>query len=361
MVSDVLEIARKYMAMRQFDRAVKLLEGRSEIYEQNFDYYLLLAISYLYAGDFGTASTYFQRARNIKLTDTNLLLGQAILFLRRGDTGRALTYYLEIIDNEPENKIALKAMEFIRTKGDYSTICRWIDTGMIEQFYPPLGVNPYKVIGIGIPAAACILGILLAFVFMPYRRPSEGKRADLSSLVLTVSEKRDLREKDLSSGAFSYILSSSQIYESYEKALSYFQSYRDNLAQIEVNRILNSNASVFVKRNMNELMGYFVSPGFDSIKDSPDYSHVLKEPKLYLDCWVVWSGRVSNVIQTENSYLCDFLVGYDSMERVDGVVPLHFSVPPVIEVEKPVKVLARITTRDDKLSLEGKAVYQSVK
>ena len=92
MVSDVLEIARKYMAMRQFDRAVKLLEGRSEIYEQNFDYYLLLAISYLYAGDFGTASTYFQRARNIKLTDTNLLLGQAILFLRRGDTGRALTY-----------------------------------------------------------------------------------------------------------------------------------------------------------------------------------------------------------------------------------------------------------------------------
>lgn len=361
MARDVLDVAKRYMAMRKFDRALKLLEGNSEIYSQDFEYNLLMAVSFLYTGDTGGASVYFQRARNIKLTDTNLLLGQAALFLRRGDTSRALGYYLEIIDNEPENKIAMNAMEFIRTKGDYSTICRWVDTGLIEQFYPPLGMNPYRALGIGIPLTACVLGVLLAFVIVPFRRPSAGKRADLSSFVLPLSERKSLQEKDLSSGAFSYLLTSGQIYDSYEKAQVYFNSYRDNMAQIEINRILNSNASVYVKQKVNVLMGYLEAPGFDSIKDPPSYRQVQSEPKLYLDCWVDWSGRISNVVQTETSYSCDFIIGYETMENVEGIVPLHFKVVPSIEVEKPVKVLAKISSIDGRLCLDGRAVYQSVK
>ena len=147
MAQDVLAAAKKMMRRRQFDKAITILQSRAEIYEDNFEYYLLFAIACLYVGDTGTASAYFQKARKIKITDTTLLLGQAALFLRRGDTDRALQYYLDVLDYEPGNKIAQNAMEFIRTKGDYSTICRWVDTGDIEQFYPPLGVNPFKVAG----------------------------------------------------------------------------------------------------------------------------------------------------------------------------------------------------------------------
>ena len=97
MARDVLDLAEKFMKRRQFDKALKFLDGRAEIYEGNFEYYLLYAIACLYVGDTGAASSYFQKARNIRLTDTNLLLGQAALFLRRGDTDRALQYYLEMI------------------------------------------------------------------------------------------------------------------------------------------------------------------------------------------------------------------------------------------------------------------------
>ena len=356
MARDVLDVAKSYMGRRQFDKAIRLLEGRSEIYAQNFDYYLLLAVACLYAGDTGSASSFFQRARNIKLTDTTLLLGQAALFLRRGDTDRALHYYLEILDNEPENRIASDAMEFIRTKGDYNTICRWVDSGRIEQFYPPLGVNPYKVASVVFPVLACVLGILLVISFVPVKRPSAGTRADLSALVLSVAERKNLQETDLASGSFAYILSNSQINDSYEKAQTYFQHYRDNMAQIEINRILNSNASVLVKQKANVLMSYLEVPGFDTVKDSPSYKAVQGEPALYMDCWVTWSGRVSNVIQTDTSYSCDLLVGYETMETVEGIVPLHFSVIPVIETEKPVKVLAKITSEDGKLALEGRSV-----
>lgn len=361
MARDVLDLAEKFMKRRQFDKALKFLDGRAEIYEGNFEYYLLYAIACLYVGDTGAASSYFQKARNIRLTDTNLLLGQAALFLRRGDTDRALQYYLEIIDYDPQNKIALDAMEFIRTKGDYTTICKWVDTGDIEQFYPPLGINPYKVCGIVMPVVACILGVLIVLKIMPVSNPVEGRRADLSSLVLSVAERKNLQETDLASGSFAYLLSSSQISDSYEKAISYFQQYRDNLSQIEINRLLNSNASLAVKQKANFLMSYLGEPSFDTVKDIPPYREVEKESALYLDCWVSWSGRISNVVQDENSYSCDLLVGYETMEKVEGIVPVRFKVPPEIENEKPVTVLAKIVSIDGKIALQGKSVYQSVK
>ena len=63
--------------------------GEKEIYEDNYEFYLTLGIACLYVGDIGAASSYFQLARRIKLTDTRLLMGQAAIFLRRGDTARA--------------------------------------------------------------------------------------------------------------------------------------------------------------------------------------------------------------------------------------------------------------------------------
>ena len=142
MSRSVLITAQSLLKKRRFTDTVKLLEGSAEHYGDNFDYYLTLGIACLYLGDTGSANNYFSRARSIRLTDTQLLLGQAALYLRRGETDRALQYYLDIQDNEPGNKIVAKAMEFIRTKGDYKTINRWVETGKIKRFYPPLGINP---------------------------------------------------------------------------------------------------------------------------------------------------------------------------------------------------------------------------
>ena len=161
MAKDVLTEARKLMRLRFFEKAIITLEARSSYYEDNFDYYLLLAIAYLYTGDTGSATVYFQKARQIRLTDTDLLLGQAALFLRRGDTARAIQYYLDILEYDPQNKIAHKAMEFIRTNGDYETICKWVDIGKIEEFYPSVGISPVKIMGVVIPLLACVLGFLL--------------------------------------------------------------------------------------------------------------------------------------------------------------------------------------------------------
>ncbi len=362
MAKDTLSLAWLDMRRRKFATAISRLEAKAEIYEENFEYYLTLGIACLYVGDIGAASSNFQFARRIRLTDTRLLLGQAAIFLRRGDTARALQYYLEIKENDPLNKTADAAMEFIRVHGNYDTICRWVDTGKIEQFYPPLGSNPDKIVVTSIVSVAFVMGCLLTFLLFPRGQQYIGPRADLTRLELSSDEKSDAKEKDLSTQSYKFVLSNKEINRRYNDALKYFQNHRDNAAQVEVNVILNSDASVAVKKKARLLMGYFEIPDFDTIKDVPSYADVAANPAVYLDCWVNWGGKISNAVTYEDgTYSCDLLVGDDSLAHYDGTVRVRFEKAPVVDVSRPLKILGKITFEDGMVNLAGRAVYQSVK
>lgn len=361
MAKDVLSIAWADMRRRRFATAIKLLESKSEVYEDDFEYYLTLGIACLYVGDFGASSGYFQRARKIKITDTRLLIGQAAIFLRRGDTDRALQYYLEILENEPQNTIAKNAIEFIRTHGDYDIICRWVDTGRLEQFYPPLGVNPEKVALITAPIVACVLGIVVAIIIFANKPGVKGVRANLAALELTADEKGSAKEKDLSSQTYNYILTNKQITKYYSDALQYFQEHRDNAAQIEVNRILNSDAALSIKQKANVLTSYFEIPDFDTITDVPSFSNVMDEDVLYLECWVNWGGKISNAVTYEDgSYSCDLLVGNETLDHYEGSVTVRFDSVPNVSTEKYVRILGQITKDGGKIYLKGRSVLQSI-
>ena len=363
MAKDALSLAWQDMRRRRFATAIKRLEAKKDIYDENFEYYLTLGIACLYVGDIGASSSYFQLARRIKLTDTRLLLGQAAIFLRRGDTARALQYYLEIRENDPANKTAASAMEFIRVHGNYDTICRWVDTGKIEAFYPPLGTNPDKLALACIAGTAFILGVIFAFIFVPRGQQYTGPRADLSKmhLELTSDEKAEAKEKDLSTQSYAFVMTNKEINRRYNDALKYFQAHRDNAAQIEINRILNSDASLSIKKKARMLMGYFEIPDFDTIRDVPSLTDVAANPALYLDCWVNWGGKISNSITYEDgSYSCDLLVGDENLSRYDGTVRVRFDAVPAVDGSRPVKILGKIVMEDGLVILRGRAVYQSV-
>lgn len=359
---DVLSLAWADMSRRRFATAIKLLESKADTYEDDFEYYITLGIACLYVGDFGASSAYFQRARKLKLTDTRLLLGQAAIFLRRGDTDRALQYYLEICDNEPDNKIAKNAIEFIRTHGDYDVICRWVDTGRIEQFYPPIGVNPEKIAMIAAPVLACILGAVVAIILFTNKPTVNGSRANLTAIELTSDEISSAKEKDLSTQSVRYILTSKEITKHYTNALQYFQEHRDNAAQVEVNMLLNSDAALSIKQKANILTGYFEIPDFDTITDVPAFVDVMDSKPLYQDCWVDWGGKVSNAVTNENgSYSCDLLVGNETLDHYEGVVNVRFESVPKIATDQAVRILGQIDQEDGKIILKGRAVYQSVR
>ena len=360
MAQDSLSLAKKLMKRRKFSKAVLLLESHEQNYENNFDFYLKLGISYLYLGDYGSASSNFQKARRIKMSDISLLLGQAVLYLRRGDTERAIQYYMEILEYDPQNKVALDAMEFIRKDGDYSTICSWVDSGKIEKFFPPVGIAPYKILKIAVPVIAACLGGFFAFSLSFQEHPVSYGRADLSYLELTAIDKKDIIDKN-SSSSYKVVLSSLQIEKAFDKIFTYYNDGRDNACQVEINRILNSNASFAVKQKARTVMDYLEIPDFTTLKDVPTFSQINENPFLYLDCWVNWKGRISNAVQNDNSFECDFLVGYEDLKKVDGVVPLKFAETPEILIEQPLEVLAKVSDDSGKIYLEGRAVHQNAK
>ena len=65
MATDVINLVWKQMCKRKFSEAITLLESKADVYEEDFEFYIMIATAFLYIGDFGSASTYFQKARRI--------------------------------------------------------------------------------------------------------------------------------------------------------------------------------------------------------------------------------------------------------------------------------------------------------
>ena len=360
-MKNAIDRARYLMRCRKFSEAISLLNSRRENYEDSFDFYYTLGLAFLYAGDTGSASINFNHAREIRINDANLILAQAAIFLRRGETDRAVQYYLDIFDFDEDNKAARRALGFVRAHGDYDEICRCVDDGSIETCYPPLGFNPRRVRNL---LLALVFGALaggLAVLFWPRNYFAAKGRADLSALMLTVSESANAAEGSSSNSRFN--MSANEIKSSYNAAAKFFQEFRDNAAQRELNRILNSNATLSIKQKCREMMGYLRAPTFDSLKDNFTYEQVASQPELYIDCYVDWSGRVSNSETGEDSYACDLLVGYEDMRNVEGIVRVEFDFLPVPQIDSslPVRVLGKVSVSGGKLFLQGRSVYQSVK
>jgi tetratricopeptide (TPR) repeat protein len=357
MAQSALERAKQAFYRKRYNDVITLLETNVVQYRDSFPFYFYLGLACLYTGDVGGATSYFQRARQIKLRDPELLIAQAALFLRRGETHQAVEYYLEALEYAPEHRLAKWSLDFIRKKGDAETIAALVENGKIRRFYP----NPKRSVSIArflvLPGICLVVAAVVWFGFPLIKKMGAGEaRADLSSLRLASGDRSVAVELG---GSYRYILTDAAVLKAYDDAQRYFQSYRDNAAQVEINRLLYSNASAPIKQKARLLMDYLGEPGFDSIKDNYSYQKVQEDPYLYLDCWIVWKGMATNIRTTDNILDCDFLVGYDTRSTLEGIVPVHFKTVLAIDPDKPLEVLARISSEKGKLALLGSSIFQS--
>jgi tetratricopeptide (TPR) repeat protein len=365
----VLTRAARLARRGNYYGAIKTLESEENRYLGSFRYYYLLAVSFLHAGDFGGAFTNFKRAREMRMRDPGVLLGIAVLYLRRGETAKAVDLYLEVQELDEKNKIARRALDIIRKFAGKDKLSEWTDSGKISRLFPPLPPRPLTPGRVLVPAAALVLFIAVFYAFLvrfrvlPGPRFRQGNRAIASESLL---DRADREQPVETGGSYGYILTRTQVLETYEKALALFTEYRDEAAKVNLNRILESNAAEPVKNKARLLLSYMEVPGFDTFvrRDNFTYSEVVREPLLYRNCHVIWRGMATNIDVLSGLTSFDLLVGYDTRKTMEGIVPVVLDRAVAINTEKPLEVLGRIAPVSPQsggivIRLEGLAIHQS--
>jgi hypothetical protein len=297
------------------------------------------------------------------MRDPSVLLGMAMLYLRRGDTARAIDFYLEVQELDTTNIQAKRALEFIKKHGDPENLEVWMESGKLVKFYPPLPKVSLSFADVIIPSAAflviCALG--LGF-FFKLNNPPLPKRSgfDLANL-----EREDRAEPVQVGGSYRYVLTRQQVLDTYEEALNLFTDRRDEASKVELNRLLESNASESIKNKARILLSYTEVPGFDTLKDRYSYSEVFSEAWLYRDCYVIWRGMAANVTMLEKGTIFQLLVGYDTRSALQGIVPVEFDISIPVDLERPLEILGKVIpvsggeNQGLGIILEGIAIHQS--
>jgi len=365
-VDPILNKAVSLAKKRKFDAALKILKDEEDRYYGSFKFYYLYGLFSLYSGSFVEAKENFDMAKKIKIKDTSTMLGHAVLYLKRMNTSQAVDYYLDILEIEPKNKIAKKALAAIRKNSAAEALSDWM-TDNITKLFPPLPspaldlffiLKGTLILGAGAVAVLIVLLALGKINIFSGTAEKENLRP-ITEFVLSNQEKHDPMQI---SDSYMYILTRDDAIKLYEDALSFFSEYRDEKAKININKIMESNAPEAIKNRAQLMLGSMEAPGFHNFKkdDNFTYSNVIVEPVLYRDVYVIWRGMATNYEVTEDKTSFHFLVGYDTRKTLEGIVPVVFKRSVSVDVERPLEVLGRIKVTDTmSIEIEGTAIYQS--
>ena len=97
MSAGLIKQARVLLKKKEYSQIIKLLEPNIYQFRDNFNYYFLLGVSCLQIGDIGGASSYLNRAMQLKQGDIDCQLCTAMLHLKKY-LYRFLFYYsLELL------------------------------------------------------------------------------------------------------------------------------------------------------------------------------------------------------------------------------------------------------------------------
>ena len=365
-IDPILNKAAILAKKRDYEGAMKILKDEEDRYYGSFKYYYLCGVICLHSGSFVDAKLNFDLARKAKIKDPSTMLGHAVLYLKRMNTSQAVEYYLNVQEMDPKNKTAKKALEIIRKNSGFEALSDWMTPQKLSGLFPPFPTT-YIVFNISaIIKSLLVLAVIGAIAYIILAglniapNPFARNQRPHSEFILS---SQDRQVPVQTAGVYRYILTAEQALSLYDRAVILFRDYRDEAAKINLNRILESNASQPLKNMARQILDVMAVPGFDNFKraDNPTFSDVRDEHVIYRNVHVIWRGMATNVEITDEYTGFDFLVGYDTRRILEGIVPVIFNIPVSINIERPLEVLGRITL-DDAASgffLEGVAIHQS--
>jgi tetratricopeptide (TPR) repeat protein len=356
MPKSVLKIARRLYKRKKFPALIRLLEGQIFRFRENLDFFSLLGNACLQGGDLGGAFSYLKRAEQLDPRHVPTLLGLAAIAARRRESETAVRIWIRVLELEQGNRKALRGLELMRRTAARENGELHLDPRDIKRLYPDTGLRPALFLVPAVTVCVVALAGLLLTVL-----PGEIRRSQTRPGIaeIELSPQHPALAGERADGLIT--LSEEEIAESFERAKSLLLDYRDNLAVREVNRIIVSNASAYVKEKASLLKTFADIPDFSTLRDNFTWQEVMEMPRLYEDCFVSWPGKLANLKIGEDNVRFDLLVGYEHEQELLGIVPVVLTFGINLENGSAVEVLGKITLQDGGLLLEGKSIHRLLK
>ena len=355
--ANALTTARRLFRARRYTQTINFLEPQVFLFRQNGEYYYLLGMSCLYKGDYAGAASYLERANDIE-RNPRAVLGLAATSLRRRRTDKALEQYLEVLDLDPANRQATRALDWLRRVDPNEDIVDWYDQ-RIADFLPR---RPIRVpAGVWIAAVAGTIALLVVFGSPTLVRVVE--RVSSTRFQRPGVELLDIRDEvvalDASAQDPRYQLSVAEAERLFREVGRLFNAGRDNRVRRELNRIALSNAGAALKTRAELVTDLLQEPDFTNFTDNYDLQTVRSELQLHAGVFVRWSGRATNVVVGEDTIGFDLLVGFVSGKILEGIVPVELDFAFLLEGNRSVEVIGAIApdpTVDGGLRLRGSQI-----
>jgi len=345
--------ARRLFRARRFPDVIRLLEPEVFRYRESFDYFQMLGFSCLHAGDFGGAFSYISRAHQLKDDETSIILGLAAVHFRRAENESALKRWLEVVEDEPSNPVARRGLDLLRKGMTPDALQEFIDSGKLKTLFPPL---PRRVALGPILITALSILVLAGLALLTVRL--SGPRGPQRPGVSVIEIPSDLSSFIDIGTDFTFVLTENEVRQTFQKAKNELLIYKDNLAVVDINRILLSNAAPAVKERARMLKGFVTQATFDTVKDPYSYAAVTKLPALYDGASVVWKGKIANLKVAKDSIAFDLLVGYDQEKQLEGIVPVTVPFAADLANGNAVEVLGQVVMNGAAPTLLGISLHR---
>jgi hypothetical protein len=345
----------KYYRKKQYIRAVSCFEKALKENKNDHEIYLYLGYASVFTDDLDGALNYFRRGLLVAEDNTELLKGLAYCYLKNERIEDAISKWGEVLEKNPGDRFARKAIERLRASGD---IDNFIENASPKDFFSgklPLSekIKPY-ILGFSIT-----FGIVIIFVIF-YTTPLYKNTLHKFYPEVSTLNKISFPEEgpiilDNSEEAL-YSFSEKEIESSFVKVKKSIYKNEINNAVILLNKIMLSNASPVVKEKFEILYKFIDPPDPLSIDYNPRYYEILKEPAAFKGVYVLWTGRIANLQVDDKSVQFDLLVNYENEDTVDGIAHISIYGTYYIENRQKVEIFGSFDgydTESGKLLIDG--------
>ncbi|MBN2546785.1 MAG: hypothetical protein JXB50_13380 [Spirochaetes bacterium] len=294
----------------------------------------------------------------LKSSECNYL---AFMYARHNEKEKAISTWCLALEKDKNNKSAKIALDYLRNQGREANL---IEDDFFEMITPkePFKI-PYRLIIKGIIFFITSLIIISALYFgalklndyLKYRKQlqsAEINRVKLKDFNTNLLDK----EKELK---VKYSYNEREIKSKFENIKKNILKNKAVEAQIEINEILLSNASLNVKIKTEFLNSFILEPEYSTFKNLITFEKFNAEKKLYKDIYILWDGIIKNKIIKKDLISFDLFIGDELKGLVVGIVPVVFKKAHLYNNNDHVYVYGKIIEENDSYYIDGKYIIDS--